>query len=135
LTLELDFVVNMIAARFLPAYFQGKKKAIVPATAAPKTALPIKPAKLRFGFGDILLNIKPTISQTTKNATPTAKCKGSHTFKKLPTIGAHKPPIKQGSHSRIESPAFVVCRSVIRSYNRNKLTVELTRRKTSAMNL
>ncbi|CAN5521360.1 hypothetical protein BH20ACI3_BH20ACI3_09520 [soil metagenome] len=87
----------------LSAYFQGKKKAITPAVAAPKAPAPIRRAKLHFGVKDIQLKIKPTMNHITKNARPTAKWRGSHRCKKLPSNGPQKPPIKKHNHRHMES--------------------------------
>jgi hypothetical protein len=108
----LGFAIDLLAP-CISDYRQGKKKAITPAVTAPNAPPPIQRPNLQFGFGGIRLNTKPTINDIMKNATATAKCKGSHLFKKLPSKGAQKPPMNKGSHRHIESLVLLVC-SVIR---------------------
>ncbi|MDQ3820772.1 MAG: hypothetical protein M3362_24230, partial [Acidobacteriota bacterium] len=95
------------------AYFHGKKNATTPATRAPKAPPRTHLMKFHFRAGGNMLNINPTTTHMMKNAMPTAKCRGSHLFKKFPSSGPQKPPMKQGHHRHIESPASFA-RSLIR---------------------
>ena len=68
---------------------------------------------LQSELGEILLKSQRAINQAMNTAKPTARYRGSHLLRMLPSNGPQRPPTKNGHHRQNESFDFLAC-SVIR---------------------